>query len=243
LLHHCRLRRFAAGDSFVFDAVPLAFSDAGVGVMTPFCDPNGTRGRFFAAHTGSVTAYLGGDLRRELLARWSEPHRRHHNVIHLREMLGAIESLADDGLQFDRDAVELAAWFHNAVYDVTRDDNEDRSADLARELLGSAPLRDEVARLVLLTKTHDVADGDMNGAVLNDADMSILGSAPDRYRSYARGVREEYAHISDAEYAATRVRLLTALLDGPLYFTEPGRRRWEAQARRNVADEIRRLGG
>jgi predicted metal-dependent HD superfamily phosphohydrolase len=190
-----------------------------------------------------VTAYLGQELRSQLLARWSEPHRRHHNVIHLREMLTAIDLLAEDGVRFDRDAVELAAWFHDAVYDVTRDDNEERSAQLARELLATAPVRDEVVRLVLLSKSHDVAEDDVNGAVLSDADMSVLSGDPQRYLSYARAVREEYAHVPDADFAAARVRVLEALLDGPLYVTEPGRRRWEAQARRNVADEIRRLTG
>ena len=67
-------------------------------------------------------------------------------------MLDAIGVLADDGMQFDREAVELAAWFHDAIYEIGRDDNEDRSAELARQLLASSPIRDEVARLVLVTK-------------------------------------------------------------------------------------------
>jgi predicted metal-dependent HD superfamily phosphohydrolase len=65
---------------------------------------------------------LSHDLRDELLARWSEPHRRHHDGAHLREVLDAVTLLAEHGLVFDRDAVDLAAWFHDAVYDVGRDD-------------------------------------------------------------------------------------------------------------------------
>jgi predicted metal-dependent HD superfamily phosphohydrolase len=65
---------------------------------------------------------LSHDLRDELLARWSEPHRRHHDGAHLREVLDAVTLLAEHGLVFDRDAVNLAAWFHDAVYDVGRDD-------------------------------------------------------------------------------------------------------------------------
>ena len=104
-------------------------------------------------------------------------------------MLDAIGLLAESGIEFDREAVELAAWFHDAIYEIGRDDNEDRSAELARELLASSPIRDEVARLVLVTKTHKVADDDVNGAVLCDADLSVLGSdalsgtGPTRQRS------------------------------------------------------------
>ena len=144
-------------------------------------------------NTGDVATHLTEELREDLLARWSETHRKHHTVTHLHEMLDAIGILAKSGVVFDREAVELAAWFHDAIYEIGRDDNEDRSAELARELLVSSPIRDEVARLVLVTKTHKVADDDVNGAVLCDADLSVLGSEALRYRSYAAAVREEYA--------------------------------------------------
>jgi predicted metal-dependent HD superfamily phosphohydrolase len=190
-----------------------------------------------------MVAHLTEDLREDLLARWSESHRKHHTVTHLNEMLDAIGALAGAGLAFDREAVELAAWFHDAIYEIGRDDNEERSAELARELLTSSPVRDEVARLVLVTKTHTVADDDINGAVLCDADLSVLGSAPLRYRAYAEAVRAEYADIPDDVFKPARAQVLTTLLDGPLFHTEPGRSRWEAAARRNVADEIHELTG
>ena len=190
-----------------------------------------------------MVAHLTEDLREDLLARWSETHRKHHNVAHLHEMLDAIGELADDGVQFDREAVELAAWFHDAVYEIGRDDNEERSADLASDLLESSPIRDEVARLVLLTKTHMVADDDINGAVLSDADLSVLGSVPARYRAYAEAVRDEYADVPDEVFKPARAQVLTALLDGPIFHTQPARDRWEDRARRNVTDEIRELQG
>ena len=127
-------------------------------------------------NTEEVAAHLTEELREDLLARWSETHRKHHTVAHLHEMLDAIGLLAEAGIEFDREAVELAAWFHDAIYEIGRDDNEDRSAELARELLASSPIRDEVARLVMVTKTHNVDDDDVNGAVLSDADLSVLGS-------------------------------------------------------------------
>jgi predicted metal-dependent HD superfamily phosphohydrolase len=190
-----------------------------------------------------MVAHLTEDLREDLLARWSESHRKHHNVAHLHEMLNAIGVLADDGVQFDREAVELAAWFHDAVYEIGRDDNEERSADLARDLLESSPIRDEVARLVLLTKAHKVADDDINGAVLSDADLSVLARDPQRYRAYAQAVREEYAAVPDEVFKPARAQLLSSLLDGPIFHTEPARARWEERARRNVTDEIRELQG
>lgn len=191
--------------------------------------------------TGVMAAHLTERLREDLLARWSESHRKHHDVTHLNELLDAIALLAADGLAFDREAVELAAWFHDAIYEIGRDDNEDRSADLARRLLDDSPVRDEVARLVLATKTHKVDADDLNGAALSDADLSVLGAAPDRYRRYADAVRAEYRNIPDDVYRPARARILTDLLSGAVFHTEPGRHRWEAQARRNVTAEIAAL--
>ncbi len=144
---------------------------------------------------------------------------------------------------FDREAVELAAWFHDAIYEIGRDDNEDCSAELARELLASSPIRDEVARLVLVTKTHKVAGNDVNGAVLCDADLSVLGSDALRYRAHAAAVREEYAEIPDDVFKPARAKVLASLLDGQLFHTAPGRDRWDQLARSNIAEEIAELKG
>ncbi|MGH3722563.1 MAG: HD domain-containing protein [Mycobacterium sp.] len=186
---------------------------------------------------------LTEDLRSDLLRRWSQSHRRHHDVVHLREVLDAVDLLARDGIVFDREPVELAAWFHDAVYEIGRADNETQSAKLARELLPPS-ISDEVARLVLLTETHRAEPDDVNGAVLSDADLSILGAAAERYARYADAVREEYATIPDEAFRPGRARVLAALLDQPaLFHTEAGRVRWEATARRNVEAELRRLTG
>lgn len=188
-----------------------------------------------------MSAHLTEDQREDLLARWSESHRKHHNVTHLHELLDAVQSLAGDGLSFDREAVELAAWFHDAIYEIGRDDNEDHSADLAREMLSASPMRDEVARLVLATKTHKVAEGDVNAAVLSDADLSVLGANAARYQRYAAAVREEYDAVPDDVFKPARARVLAELLGGSIFHTTPGRNRWEAQARRNVTAEIATL--
>lgn len=186
---------------------------------------------------------LSDALRAELLDRWSEPHRRHHDVEHLNDVLSAVDLLGDGGQAFDRDAVVLAVWFHDAVYEIGRDDNEDRSAELARERLAGSPLCDEVVRLVLLTKTHTVAVGDVNGAVLSDADLSVLASSPHRYERYAQAVRAEYAAIPDDVFRPARARVLAGLLDGAMFHTPRGRELWEGRARVNVTAEIRALTG
>jgi predicted metal-dependent HD superfamily phosphohydrolase len=86
-----------------------------------------------------------------------------------------------------------------------------------------------------------VLDADVNGAVLSDADLSVLGSDAFRYRAYAAAVREECADVPDQVFKPARAQALSSLLDGALFHTAAGRERWEEAARRNITEEIAAL--
>lgn len=130
------------------------------------------------------------DVSSRLVESWSKPHRRYHGAAHLRDILAGVEGLA--GRAEDADAVRLAAWYHDAVYQ-GRPDDEERSvlrAERGLAALGVAPeLVDEVARLVRLTVHHDPAPGDRNGELLSDADLWTLALPPERYRRNTAGNR------------------------------------------------------
>ncbi len=194
--------------------------------------------------TSVLSRYLSSELRDELVARWSESHRRYHTLEHLRAVLAAVDDLEHSGMHFDRAAVELAAWFHDAIYDVGRGDNEERSAALAVEKLPDATMGHEVARLVRLTADHSVEHDDANAAVLCDADLAVLAGTADEYASYARRVREEYESVPDEVFAGGRATLLERMLTAESLFHTPyGRLRWEQAARVNVGAEIVELRG
>jgi predicted metal-dependent HD superfamily phosphohydrolase len=168
-------------------------------------------------------------LGRELLRRWREPHRRYHTEEHLAFVLEIIDAHAD--LAADADAVRLAAWFHDAVYDPRAGDNEERSAALSAD--------EEVRRLVRLTATHDPAPGDRNGGLLCDADLAILAAPEDAYDRYARQVREEYRFVPDEPFRAGRAAVLRQLSALPeLYHLVPQRHEWTARAHANLDREL-----
>ncbi|HLR84004.1 MAG TPA: hypothetical protein VK059_03590 [Nocardioidaceae bacterium] len=180
--------------------------------------------------------------RADLERRWTEHHRHHHDLSHLHDVLAALDVLREAGESFDVDVVRRAAWFHDAIYDPRRDDNEERSARLALDLLGSDENAVEVARLVRVTRTHEADPDDANAAALCDADLSVLASDELRYRQYADGVRREYAHVPDAQFAHARAAILRGLLRRPSLFSTPtGRTRWESDARANLTTEIAEL--
>ncbi len=181
-------------------------------------------------------------LGRDLLARWAEPQRRYHDRRHLAEVLAALKTLAADVPA----TVLCAAYWHDAVYDPAAADNERRSATLAAagmaRLGAPPPVVAEVVRLVLLTATHCPEPGDAAGSLLCDADLAVLGSAPERYLRYAADVREEYAHVGDDEFRRGRTAVLRGLADRTsLFSTEIGRGCWERPARANLRAELARL--
>lgn len=197
----------------------------------------------------SLLARLGatGDSRPAadaLLAAWATPDRTYHGLSHLRDCLAQLDDFPERAEY--RDVVEAALWFHDAVYDPRAADNEERSAERARQVLASLGVAGdtaaEVARLVLLTR-HDTPPTDAVGRLLCDIDLSILGRSPTDFDAYDRAVRVEYSWVPDSLYRRERGRVLNAFLDrSPLYQTEHFRRRFETAARENVRRAVERLG-
>jgi predicted metal-dependent HD superfamily phosphohydrolase len=175
-----------------------------------------------------------------LVAAWTEPHRRYHDLSHLAAVLGLVGEL--DPAASDPAAVRLAAWYHDAVYDPTRSDNEQVSAQRARAgLRGLVPdgRVDAVERLVLVTAGHDPDPGDADAAVLCDADLAVLAGPPDAYAAYASAVREEYRHLSDEVFTAGRIAVLEQLLALPALYRLPAvAAEWTPRARANLTAEL-----
>lgn len=175
---------------------------------------------------------------RELLTRWAEPQRHYHSRTHLLAVLEAISILEASPPR----AVVLAAWFHDAVYQGLPGRDEEDSARLAETVLaGVVPVEEirETARLVRLTIEHNPGPNDHNGALLCDSDLSILGSSEAEYARYLAAVRQDYAHVSDHDFAngrATVVRELLAL--DPLFKLPQAQRLWLEKAQRNLQSEL-----
>ena len=177
-----------------------------------------------------------------LMTAYTAPGRHYHNLAHIEDCLGALSSI--NGLSAaDHDLLVQAIWWHDAVYDATKSDNEERSAELAEQAV-SADIREEVGRLIRLTKSHQVAPGDRLGAILISIDLSILGAEPERYDAYAASIRKEFSHVPEAAYRSGRSEVLKRFISRPVIFPDPGfAARYDQRARENLAREIAALDG
>jgi len=174
----------------------------------------------------------------EVQTHYAGPGRFYHTLDHVQNVLHTVESLGSYTRL--RNAVKLAAWLHDVIYDSRAFDNEERSADYSERLCEklSIPEGRLVAALIRKTKTHD-AEGDADAQVLIDADLAIMGASESAYRIYAEQIRREYAWVSEPEYRMGRRQVLKRFLTRPkiYHFLH----HLEATARRNIAAEIAQL--
>lgn len=181
-----------------------------------------------------------------LVEAYSEPHRHYHTLEHLTEMFKVAGKLSDAAT--DTAAIQLAIWFHDAIYDPKAKDNEERSAALAGELLRPLGLNEptlaHVAEMIRATAHNEAGEVDADTSVLLDADLAILSAEERRYARYAADVRREYAWVDEGAYRDGRRTVLEGFLNRPrIYRTDRMHAAAEEAARQNLRAEIERLSG
>lgn len=176
------------------------------------------------------------DLRR----RYAEPARHYHTAMHVVDCLARFDEMREPA--GDPVALELAIWFHDAIYDPRADDNEEQSAQLAvgviRRAGGTSGLEARVCALILATKTH-LPNHEPDAPWLLDIDLAILGQPSEIFDTYERAIRAEYAWVSEATFRAKRAEVLKNFLTREqIYLTSCFRVRFEVMARANLKRSI-----
>jgi predicted metal-dependent HD superfamily phosphohydrolase len=181
-----------------------------------------------------------GDYRRVRRA-WSGMSRHYHTLTHLDACLRELDEARP--LAVRSGEVELALWFHDAVYRSWRRDNEQRSAELAVSILHAASLESvERIRQMVLATTHRDEDFTSDTALVVDIDLSILGQSPEIYAQFERAIRREYWWVTRARYVAGRGAVLKKFLGrAAIYQHAHFRDKYESQARINIAAALAQL--
>lgn len=143
-------------------------------------------------------------------------------------------------------AAEWAAWYRDVVYRPAASDNETRSAALARQALRQlrldAALGPRVAQLIEATRAHASDPDDPTLNLFLDADLAILGAAPDDYAFYTIGIRQEHRHLPEFLYHRGRKRFIERMLSRDrIFLTTHFAERYEQQARANLGRELAAL--
>ena len=199
----------------------------------------------FKAELATLTenTSLTGNLWSEIQTNYSNPNRYYHNLEHLNNMVATLLPFRNQ--VEDWQVLIFSIAYHDIIYDPSRHDNEERSSRLAVERLTEVSLAhgkvNKCEHQILATKHHQAA-ADQDTNFLIDADLSILGEEQPIYSHYAAQIRKEYSHVPDHFYKAGRGNVLELFLQMENIFkTEHFQSIYEAQARINIAEELRSL--
>lgn len=177
---------------------------------------------------------------------YAEPHRKYHTLKHIDDCIkkfNLFRNLAEDPI-----AVKLALFFHDAVYDPRRGDNESRSADLAKHVMGHLHreyLVPRVEPLILVTRHKDPPQT-RDEKLIVDIDLSILGANEEEFDRYETAIRQEFlAFITPAEFHQGRLDFLKRFLERAetqgIFHTDQFRSLYATQAINNMKRSIDRL--
>lgn len=191
---------------------------------------------------GAVGSLCTPIIFHELANAYQHPSRHYHTDAHIAACLIELESIRH--LALHPDEIAVAIWFHDAVYDSRRSDNEVQSAAWATSYLTeTGASKDVIARItamILATKSHDAHDVD--SALMVDIDLHILGRPPSIFEAYDHAIRQEYAWVPESEYRRRRAEALLAFLARDAIFrTQTLHERYEVQARENIQRKIGEL--
>ncbi len=178
-----------------------------------------------------------------IILQYSAPYRKYHNINHLVDMFTIFDGV--DHLMEDPNAVELAIFYHDYIYDPLANNNEDCSAgvmitDLRYEL--GFGITNHTRDLIMATthKSTNKLVGDERWIV--DLDLAILGFDSPLFDKWGKNIREEYIQIDDESYRNARKDFLLGMLNRDhIYNTQVMRQRYESIAVENISRAIKEL--
>lgn len=187
---------------------------------------------------------VDGKTYNTLIRAHAEPHRFYHTLDHIAACLRHLDSVRD--ITERPDEIEMALWFHDAVYAPFSATNEEDSAEWAADWLQACgaekPVFSRIADLILATKSHKAPEG-TDGQFMLDIDLSILGTPSDIYDEFELNIRREYKRVPAFIFRKKRKAILQGFLDRDrLYNTGYFFDKLESNARINLIRTISDLG-
>ena len=178
-----------------------------------------------------------------LIAAYCETHRYYHNHTHIDAVLAILDNFST--LAQNKSEIELALWFHDAIYKPFSSTNEVDSANWACKFLhqNCAPSETQktVHNLIMATSYAHLPRSN-DEMLITNIDLAILGSAEVHYSRFKTNVRREYIKVPDCIYRTKRKAVLKGFLNRDrIYSMNQFYDEFEAQARVNLQKEINQL--
>ncbi len=182
-------------------------------------------------------------LWKEIEENYCQSNRHYHNLDHLSYMFKKANEYKANLEDFD--TLSFSIFYHDFIYNTKRSNNEEKSAEAARERLTKLGVpRFKIVKCqqqIMATKAHR-EDDDTDRSYLVDFDLAILGEDSETYQNYTRKIRKEYSLYPNILYNPGRKKVLKHFLEMDNIFKMPDfRNRYEEQVRKNIQYELENL--
>lgn len=178
-----------------------------------------------------------------LVTAYSEKHRYYHTSKHINAMLNHFDKVKH--VSKKPDELELAIWFHDAIYQPFSKTNELDSANWAKNFLTTSGIDPQISELVhsLVMATDHSSDVTTNDEkLIVDIDLTILGAEANVYDQFEHNVRKEYKLVPSFVFNKKRKEILVSFLQqDSIYRHDYFKDKFEATARENLERTISRL--
>ena len=194
---------------------------------------------------GGPVGYRNFTAYQDLIKKYAEPHRKYHNIFHVESCLAEFADVKE--LALNPRALELAIWYHDVVYNINANDNEEQSAVFAGRAIAELfpfpeALTKSVAEIILATKHNSVPES-YDAKLMLDIDIVNIGR-PEVFKITNRLVQEEYASVTEKRFIEGRSNILELFLARPrIYLTDYFYEKYEVAARKNIAEALAELNG
>lgn len=179
----------------------------------------------------------------EIEQKHSESGRYYHTLTHLENLAEELSAVQSEITHWPE--LVFAICYHDSIYKVQKQDNEEKSAQLAEERLTALGVpqqsRERCIQHILATKGHESSEN-ADTRFFTDADLSVLGRSWDLYEAYYRRIRQEYKVYPAILYNSGRKKVLNHFLQmDRIYKTPWFYQQYEQQARKNLQQELNLL--
>lgn len=187
---------------------------------------------------------ISKDAQKFLQEKYNESGRHYHNSHHIEYLLSQIDVISN-AIKLtpqEKDALEIAIWFHDCEYNPKAEDNEEQSALQATKFYASHEMMREIFQAISDTRHHIPSSGNLISLALCDLDLLPLAETPEQYSIATARIRKEYSHYSTDEYIRKRIEFLKERLAyDRIYHTDYAYKEFEDKARRNMKNELMML--
>jgi len=204
---------------------------------------NGLENKFKDSWKNIGAKTTGEQEYKELLDLYGQPHRAYHNFVHIAHTLREIEKVSEH--LRNPELTKIATWYHDAIYNTERTDNEEKSKELAEKRMYKAgiekPVINKINSMVLTTNPNKVPKTN-DATFLSDADIAILGKPPEIFDVYEKDIRFEYNRVPEETFRKKRKDVLQIFLNRDnIYSTDYFWKKYEKKARENLKKSIGNL--